>query len=277
MAAHDDEIDRLYQLPLDEFTPARNELAKRLGKDGAEVKKLAKPNAAAWAVNQLHWQRRAAYDRLIKAADALRRAHADRLSGGKADVNAAESTHREALKAAADEIRQILKASGETASPVTMNAVSDTLHALPGSDAPGRLVRPLKPRGLEALAGLIPRAGFPRPAEPPAPSPKDGGVAGKIDKAAEKRDAAAARREAAEAKREAEALEARRREARAAEKDAAAALARARATLTKTQNERDSLQDRVRFLIKQIDDQVDEVAKLERALADATDAREELG
>ncbi|HET9370825.1 MAG TPA: hypothetical protein VFO19_11280 [Vicinamibacterales bacterium] len=277
MAARDDDIDRLYQLRLEEFTPARNELAKRLGKDGGEVRKLAKPNAAAWAVNQLHWQRRAAYDRLMKAAEALRRAHGDRLSGGKADVNAAESAHRDALKAAVGEIRQILEAGGETASPATMNGVNDTLHALPGPDAPGRLVRPLKPRGLEALAGLMPRAGFPRPAEPSPRPDKEAGATRKIDKAAEKRDAAVARREAAEARREAERLEARRREARAAEKGAAAKLAKARATLTKTQKERDALQDRVRFLIKQIDDQVDEVAKLERELADATDAREQLG
>jgi hypothetical protein len=210
---------------------------------------------------------------LIKATDALRRAHADRLSGGKADVNAAESGHREALKAAADEIRGILKEAGETASGATMNAVSDTLHALPGPDAPGRLTRPLKPRGLEALAGLVSKSGFPRIAEAARPSK----ASGPVDKAAEKRDASAAKREAALAKREAEALEERRREARAAEKDAAAALAKARASLAKTQKERDSLQDRVRFLIKQIDDQVDEVAKLERALAEATDAKLELG
>ena len=61
-------IDRLYQLPLDEFTAARNALAKELGKEGAPVKTLAKPPAAAWAINQVFWQRRPAFDALIAAA-----------------------------------------------------------------------------------------------------------------------------------------------------------------------------------------------------------------
>jgi hypothetical protein len=36
-----DEVDALYALPLDEFTAARNALAKKLGSE--EVGKLAKP------------------------------------------------------------------------------------------------------------------------------------------------------------------------------------------------------------------------------------------
>src|SRR5207237_699873 len=48
------EIDALFALPLAEFTAARNELAKRLAKDGdndtaAEVRKLAKPTLPAGA------------------------------------------------------------------------------------------------------------------------------------------------------------------------------------------------------------------------------------
>ena len=52
------EIDELFDLPLDEFTAARNDLAKRLKRDGDEdaaeqVRSLPKPSIAAWAVNQL--------------------------------------------------------------------------------------------------------------------------------------------------------------------------------------------------------------------------------
>ena len=43
----DEKIDQLYQISLDEFTAARNALAKESG-DGA-IKKLEKPNLAAWA------------------------------------------------------------------------------------------------------------------------------------------------------------------------------------------------------------------------------------
>src|SRR5689334_4451410 len=54
----EDPIDRLYGLPLQEFTAARDALVKELRSEGekeraAEVKKLAKPTRAAWAVNQL--------------------------------------------------------------------------------------------------------------------------------------------------------------------------------------------------------------------------------
>ena len=50
------QIDKLYQIPLDEFTPARNALAKETGE--SEIKKLEKPNLAAWSVNQLYWHQR---------------------------------------------------------------------------------------------------------------------------------------------------------------------------------------------------------------------------
>ena len=54
MAPLDSEIDALYQKPLDEFTAARNTLAKTLaGADAARVRKLPKPTVVPWTVNQL--------------------------------------------------------------------------------------------------------------------------------------------------------------------------------------------------------------------------------
>src|SRR4051812_50221970 len=55
-------LDELYHRPLEEFTAARNELAKELRSDGkAEpadwVKGLPKPSRAAWLVNQLSEQK----------------------------------------------------------------------------------------------------------------------------------------------------------------------------------------------------------------------------
>lgn len=105
----DSQIDRLYQLPPDEFTEARNALAKELGKDGASVRKLSKPPAAAWAVNQLYWSRRPVYDSLIAAASALRAAHGQVLAGKRADLRAAGAAHEEALDAAVKETLGILK------------------------------------------------------------------------------------------------------------------------------------------------------------------------
>ena len=106
------EIDRLYQVPLDEFTAARNALAKESGKRGAEIRALSKPPLAAWAVNQLHWKRRPVYDALMTAAEALRRAHAVVLAGRAGDVRAAGKEHDEKVSAALDTALDILRESG---------------------------------------------------------------------------------------------------------------------------------------------------------------------
>jgi len=165
------EVDRLYQLPLAEFTAARNQLAKTSGDDGAAIKALEKPNIAAWAVNQLFWTKRKIYDALIAASEQVRAAHVKQLSGKSADVAAAEAAHHAAVKAAADESRRILAAAGDPATTATMSAVIETLQTLPTHDEPGKLTRPLKPLGFEALAGFVPGVRAPRPF--PAPPKKE--------------------------------------------------------------------------------------------------------
>ena len=65
----------LYQLGPDEFTAARNTLAKTAGPDAAAIKRLTKPPIAAWAVNQVYWQHRDVYDALVTAAKELRQTH----------------------------------------------------------------------------------------------------------------------------------------------------------------------------------------------------------
>ena len=155
----DSEIDRLYQLPLGEFTAARDALAKRSGADGAAVRKLQKPTAPAWAINQLYWKRRKVFDRLTAVAEGLRTAHGRRLAGKPADLERAEMTHSAALRAALDAIHEILAASGDPVTDATTTAVTETLQAMPWPDAPGRLTRPLRPQGFAALAGLLPKGG----------------------------------------------------------------------------------------------------------------------
>ena len=131
----EDEVDRLFQLPLKEFTPARTALAKQAGgPDAARLRQLQKPNTAAWAVNQLYWRDRHVYDALIVAAEQLRTAHRGLLAGKNADLHKAEATHRDAIRTATARVRQILDAAGETASSQTMTAVSETLEALPSAD-----------------------------------------------------------------------------------------------------------------------------------------------
>jgi hypothetical protein len=168
----------LYQLPLDEFTEARNTLAKELGQEGgSEIRKLAKPPVPAWAVNQLYWGRRKAYDALVAAASALRNAHAQVLAGKRADLRAAGTAHEEALDEAVRSTIEILNNAGQPPTDSTKQAVINTLRALPATgEAPGRLARTLMPGGFELLAGLpIAPGGKRAPVKlppPPAPVPQ---------------------------------------------------------------------------------------------------------
>jgi hypothetical protein len=160
-----DDLDRLYQLPLNEFTAARNDLAKRAGAAGADVKTLTKPPLAAWAVNQLYWQDRETYDALIEAAEALRATHKSVLGGKRGDLRAAGKDHDEAVERALKSTLSILADSGNPVTDATKQAVAQTLRALPAADAPGRLSRALQPGGFEMLAGITVRGGA-RPASP---------------------------------------------------------------------------------------------------------------
>jgi hypothetical protein len=150
----EDEIARLYQLPLSDFTAARNMLAKRAGARAAEIKSLAKPPLPAWAVNQVFWQDRATYDRLLEAAADVRAAHAAVLAGKRTDVRASGRAHEEAIEAALKSALAIVREAGHPATDATRQAIATTLRALPGDEPPGRLSHTLQPGGFEVLAGL---------------------------------------------------------------------------------------------------------------------------
>jgi hypothetical protein len=148
----DDQIDQLYQLPLDAFTAARNALAKTSG--ASEVKKLEKPNLAAWTVNQLYWRDRKAYDEVIKAAERMRAAYKQMLAGKTADVRGAEDIHQEALREAKQAARKLLEEGGHPNPEAVMMPVAETLDALPGDEPPGRLTKPLRRMGFNVLEGV---------------------------------------------------------------------------------------------------------------------------
>src|SRR5262245_28333512 len=87
----DDEMRRLYRLPLGEFTAVRNSLAKQLQKNGDtdaanEVKALPKPSVSAWAVNQLFAQEADRMAALLSAGERARKALQHTLSVGDAEV-----------------------------------------------------------------------------------------------------------------------------------------------------------------------------------------------
>jgi len=224
----DDRIDQLYQLPLDRFTTARNALAREAGPRAAEIKGLEKPNAAAWAVNQLYWRERPIYDELIEASQQLRTAYREQLAGKSPDVRSAEASHKAMVKRATQTARSIVESDGSKASDAVMDAVRETLDILPSADPPGRLTRPLKRTGFEALEGFT-IAAKPRPA-PTRLEPKTGPSKPKPTDT-EKRATEAAQRER-------EMTRERLRFAEAAEREAEAALDRARRAVERAERTR---------------------------------------
>ena len=137
MAQSDDtkEVQRLFSLPPEEFTKARNELARELRKAGERaeadrVQGLKKPTVAAWLVNQLARREKMNVRALLTAGERLRDAHADVLRGESPSVlEKARSAERQAIEALARSAAQILAGErGKAPSPV-LDDVRDTLHA----------------------------------------------------------------------------------------------------------------------------------------------------
>jgi hypothetical protein len=228
--AIDSKIDDLYRGPLSEFVSARNALAKTLSSDDAKaVKALAKPTVVPWAVNQVYWHARAAWDRVMKSGEKLRKAQIAALEGRSYDVRSATEAHRHAI---ADAVREAQRLSASAGSAPSPDALSRTFEAISLAseppESPGRLTEALQPAGFEALAGVKPQPGalrpfVPRRVEPlpKAPSSKRAG--------ADTEDTPQRRAEDERAAREQEKAAAAARERQAAIRKAEAAVARAEA------------------------------------------------
>jgi len=228
------EIDRLFQLPLEEFTAARNLLASELkrsgeGEEAARVSGLAKPPLSAWIVNQLFWRHGAEFTHLRQVGDKFREMQREQLAGKQGDVRASLSARREALSALLDRVPELFHHSGHPVTPDAMRRISATLEALatygtlPEAPPAGRLMQDLKPLGFEILAALVPRPGASRRGEE---SPKVLPFARVPPKRAKAESKAAAKR-TRDAEREAE-RRAKRAAAQKAAHDAEAALGEAR-------------------------------------------------
>jgi hypothetical protein len=171
--------DQLYQVPLSQFTTARDALAARLkaaGNDSsaAEAKRARKPSVAAWAANQVVWQAHDEWARLQAAAEALRKKHEKATS--PEELRQAVREQREALQACEASAAKLLEQQGHDAGTSVLQKVGRTLLALaygaPGV-TPGRLDHELQPPGFEVFTGLTLAATKPResPAPPVAPAP----------------------------------------------------------------------------------------------------------
>lgn len=165
-----DEVDDLFKLPLAEFTDARNALAKRLKQSGRAddanlVKTLTKPSVSAWTVNQLYWNHRVAFDRLLAAGQRFHKAQASGLAGKVADLRGSLDARREALLRLSELAESLLSDAGHSPSPDTIRRVTTTLEAVSAhasaSDGPtlGRLSQDVDPPGFELLASFVSDAG----------------------------------------------------------------------------------------------------------------------
>jgi hypothetical protein len=175
----DGEMDALFQLPLAEFTAARNALASRLKKagraeDAERVKSTQKPPATAWAVNQLYWRHPKDVEALLAAGERFRKAQAAQLAGKNVDLRDLLNERRDALATLMSRASSILREAGHGASPDATRRVGTTLEALAafgesnGAPQAGRLQDDLDPPGFEAIAALVPRPGGGKDASEPS-------------------------------------------------------------------------------------------------------------
>jgi len=177
----DKEIDRLYGLPLERFTEARDTRVKELRSGGEReaadhLKQARKPTVTAWVANQLARNERMNVRALLTAGEQLREGQAELMRGGKPDeLRRAEESERRAITALLDAGREL--ADGDT----TLRKLESTLRAAAiDSEARsllerGRLTKELSPSGF-GLAGM-----------PAPPRRRAATRAPKADGAAEKR------------------------------------------------------------------------------------------
>ena len=168
MGPSDRELDELYAIPRDEFTPARNALAARLKQAGdaegaAAVKALPKPTVAAAALNRLAREEPRLVKKLLDSGARLRAAQEQVIAGGGADaLRRATAAERDAVRELAATVER-----RESPSPAVLDRIGTTLNAAALDEdagrllAAGRLSRELEAAGFPASGtpGAAPAAG----------------------------------------------------------------------------------------------------------------------
>jgi hypothetical protein len=266
-SSYDDAVSALYQAPLDQFVSERKRLAAELkaagDKEGAaRFAKLGRPTVSAWAVNQLWWHARDAFDDLLSSAERLR----------LGDV-AASRAHRDATASLRARAATLLTEGGHGAPEATLRRITTTLSALAANggfdpDAPGALAADRDPPGFGA-------AGFEALSAPPPPAPAARKPSEPAPKSAPR---ATAGKEDADARARAEAERQRLEAARAAEQEAARLAAererQEERERIKKRAERQRLEAALRLARRDLDAHTREVERFEQELARATAARE---
>jgi hypothetical protein len=165
MLSLDGELDRLFGLPLAEFTPARNDLAKRLKAEKAteaadEIRALPKPTVPAWTINQLASVDGPGIHALLAAGEELRTAQQRLLEGEDAGGALRDATahERRAVERLTQRARAILDDAGRPATASVLDRLGTTLRAAAVTDdgrrllETGRMTSELEPPGFDAFA-----------------------------------------------------------------------------------------------------------------------------
>jgi hypothetical protein len=139
-------VDDLYTLDPDQFTEARNQLAKRMRSGGdregaAQVAKLRKPPATAWALNRVASSSSKLIDDLLAAGEQLQGAMNDAMAGDRSRVREAEAAERDARAAVLDAASRQLEQSGRPANDSNRQRIIGTLRAAVVDDAVADLLR----------------------------------------------------------------------------------------------------------------------------------------
>ena len=173
----------LYGLTLEEFTSARDALAKELKAAGrkdeaAGVKALRKPSVAAWALNRVAREHRDVIEELRAAGAVLRQAQEEAMSGDAGRLRDAGRALAEEVDRVAGLGADVLRAAGRPASAAQQEKIVVTLRTAAVDDeagdalARGVLVEELESTGFSLLgAGAGPVSSPSRPStKTPAPS-----------------------------------------------------------------------------------------------------------
>jgi hypothetical protein len=166
--------DELYGLAPEDFTATRNERAKQARSDGdrdvaERIRRLARPTAAAWRVNQLVRERSDEIQPLLELGAGLREATA-KLSGD--DLRRLGQQQHELVYALVRQARGIANAMGHKASDDTARGVEETLRAALADEqaaqklAAGRLTDVLTHVGFSAGLAAVSAAGDTKPHAP---------------------------------------------------------------------------------------------------------------
>ena len=129
-----EQLDHLYHGPLEEFTQARNDLAKSLRSEGKGaaadwIKGLTKPSRAAWLVNQLAVRKSDEIAELLATGRELRVAQEEMLAGSTDRDKLREAAHRE--QQVVDSLVRTAEALGREhgVGPQILTRVGETLQA----------------------------------------------------------------------------------------------------------------------------------------------------